>query len=93
MSRRKRASMREGPLADLFRSTAQPDEQPTESQPSVPPPDAGEGETGVLPAADPPAETPEADRALLRMARQRFVTAVIEGEDAVTAVSQVVPGR
>jgi len=28
MARRKRASMREGPLADLFRSTEQPDDPP-----------------------------------------------------------------
>jgi cell division protein FtsZ len=35
MARRKRASMREGPLADLFRSTAQPDDPP---EAPVPPP-------------------------------------------------------
>ena len=28
MARRKRASMREGPLADLFRSTVEPDDPP-----------------------------------------------------------------
>ena len=28
MARRKRASMREGPLADLFRSTVEPEEPP-----------------------------------------------------------------
>ncbi len=49
MARNKRASMREGPLADLFRSTAS-DEQPTTSQPSVPAPEeAREDETRVLP--------------------------------------------
>jgi len=51
MARRKRASMREGPLADLFRSTV-PDEgeeeQPTQQQPASEPPArterAGDGE-------------------------------------------------
>src|SRR5215208_4120114 len=40
MARRKRASMREGPLADLFRSTVREDEEePTKKQPvSEPPP-------------------------------------------------------
>ena len=39
MARRKRASMREGPLADLFRSTIRDEEeQPEEQQPA---PDAG----------------------------------------------------
>jgi cell division protein FtsZ len=33
MARRKRASMREGPLADLFRSTVEPDEPPEASPP------------------------------------------------------------
>ena len=38
MARRKRASMREGPLADLFRSTAQPDDPP---EAPAPPPRRG----------------------------------------------------
>src|SRR5436190_21342799 len=40
MARRKRASMREGPLADLFRSTVREDKdtQPPTEQHSVPPP-------------------------------------------------------
>jgi cell division protein FtsZ len=45
MSRRKRASMREGPLADLFRSTA--DDAPAD------PPEAG-GPAGPVAAGDPP---------------------------------------
>jgi cell division protein FtsZ len=44
MARRKRASMREGPLADLFRSTAQPDDPP---EPPAPPP-RPEDETRVM---------------------------------------------
>ena len=43
MARPKRASMREGPLADLFRSTARPEETP--EKPAAPP---AEGETSVL---------------------------------------------
>src|SRR5438067_1876136 len=40
MARRKRASMREGPLADLFRSTVREDseaEPPTKQEPTPPP--------------------------------------------------------
>ena len=48
MARRKRASMREGPLADLFRSTASHErDEPTEppaSPDSPPEPKPGEGE-------------------------------------------------
>ncbi len=50
MARRKRASMREGPLADLFRSTVEP-EDPPEAPPgpgsSPPPSDQGEAETRI----------------------------------------------
>ena len=52
MSRRKRASMREGPLADLFRSTVEPDDPPA-------PPEAprrSEDKTSVLPSE--PVEEP-----------------------------------
>src|SRR5215218_11192315 len=63
MARRKRASMREGPLADLFRSTTpEPEEQPTEQQPPPEPP-ASEEATRVFdrdPATpSPPPEPPE----------------------------------
>jgi len=52
MSRRKRASMREGPLADLFRSTS--DDSPAD------PPEASEHlPTGPDAAGDPPANTRE----------------------------------
>jgi cell division protein FtsZ len=64
MARRKRASMREGPLADLFRSTVEPEEPP------APPPVPGrpEEETRVLReeadaaaerAPEPPPASPE----------------------------------
>ncbi len=53
MARRKRASMREGPLADLFRSTAEPDDPP---EAPAPPPrrEERDDDTRVLP------ETPAA---------------------------------
>ena len=62
MSRRKRASMREGPLADLFRSTvddepADPPEAPPELQRSAAPPPR---ESAPEESAPPP--TPEAQR-------------------------------
>jgi cell division protein FtsZ len=48
MARRKRASMREGPLADLFRSTVEPEEPP------APPRTPGrEDETRVMPEDEP----------------------------------------
>jgi cell division protein FtsZ len=53
MARRKRASMREGPLADLFRSTVEPEEPP--EAPSAP--GRSEDETSVLPE-EPVAEEP-----------------------------------
>src|SRR6266540_1743417 len=66
MARRKRASMREGPLADLFRSTIhrEPDEpekeQPTEQTSAVPSPSSEE--TTVVPEREPsppPSPAPE----------------------------------
>src|SRR5436190_15568799 len=62
MARRKRASMREGPLADLFRSTIREEkEEPTEQHEPVAPP--GEEKTRVIrdrqAAAPPPAREPE----------------------------------
>src|SRR6266542_261912 len=66
MARRKRASMREGPLADLFRSTIhreqdEPErEQPTEQTSAVPPPSSEE--TTVVPEREPsppPSPAPE----------------------------------
>jgi cell division protein FtsZ len=61
MARRKRASMREGPLADLFRSTEAPEDPP--EAPS-PPPRRDEGErdeeTRAMPATpEPEAREPE----------------------------------
>src|SRR3954452_18312456 len=52
MARRKRASMREGPLADLFRSTIREEEQeePTQQQPTPEPP--SEDSTRVLGRSD-----------------------------------------
>ena len=55
MARRKRASMREGPLADLFRSTVDPDDPP--EAPSGGDRPAGESETGVM--REQPAPPPE----------------------------------
>ncbi|MEO8092881.1 MAG: cell division protein FtsZ, partial [bacterium] len=57
MARRKRASMREGPLADLFRSTVEPEEPP--ASPEIPP-RAGD-ETTVMPSepVSPPAPQQE----------------------------------
>ncbi len=59
MARRKRASMREGPLADLFRATVEPEDPP-------PPPDRSarepEDETRVIdeqPPPEPPAREAE----------------------------------
>jgi cell division protein FtsZ len=56
MSRRKRASMREGPLADLFRSTVEPEDPP--APPQVP--SRSEDETSVLPP-EPVAEPAETE--------------------------------
>ncbi len=69
MARRKRASMREGPLADLFRSTVEPDDPPEAPAPGS---RDREEETGVMssepaeqrpseptPPAAPEAEEPE----------------------------------
>jgi cell division protein FtsZ len=55
MARRKRASMREGPLADLFRSTVDPDDPPETPERSKRPAD---DDTSVIPeqASPPPAE-------------------------------------
>ncbi len=54
MARRKRASMREGPLADLFRSTGDPEDPPEAPAPPPRREDADQGsepdETRVLPA-------------------------------------------
>ena len=72
MARRKRASMREGPLADLFRSTTGPDEpateegtseeQPTEmmrSEGAEAPAPVEQRPTEVEPRAEPEPEAPE----------------------------------
>ncbi len=70
MSRRKRASMREGPLADLFRSTSDekpldPPEAPDRSTAGPdaagdpPPPPVAKASSGVGPPTAPPAEETE----------------------------------
>src|SRR5947207_15250111 len=73
MARRKRASMREGPLADLFRSTIREEEQqeepPTQQQPAPAQPPSDDAtrvldrdDVDVAPAAapgPPPAREPE----------------------------------
>ncbi len=59
MARRKRASMREGPLADLFRSTIrEEEEQPTRQQPA-PERSPDDDATRVLDRADSPPEPAE----------------------------------
>jgi cell division protein FtsZ len=65
MARRKRASMREGPLADLFRSTVEPEDPPEAPARGDRP---QEGETNVMPqqrepAPEPPATEPPAQPA------------------------------
>jgi cell division protein FtsZ len=55
MARRKRASMREGPLADLFRSTVEPDDPPEAPSRSERP---AEDETDVM-RSEPAAPAPE----------------------------------
>src|ERR687891_641043 len=58
MARRKRASMREGPLADLFRATVEPDDPPEAPARSRRP---AEDDTNVMrEQAPPPAERPPA---------------------------------
>ncbi|MDX6581704.1 MAG: cell division protein FtsZ [Solirubrobacterales bacterium] len=60
MARNKRASMREGPLADLFRSTAKPEEeQPTKAGRDEP----VEQETRVLPPTEPARDRAEPESA------------------------------
>jgi cell division protein FtsZ len=54
MARRKRASMREGPLADLFRSTVEPDEPP--APPQAP---GREDDTRVMPSEEEPTTSHE----------------------------------
>src|SRR3954464_2889068 len=66
MARRKRASMREGPLADLFRSTVpeEGEEEPTKQQPVPEAPSSEESSTFFdreqeatpTPAAEPPVQ-------------------------------------
>ncbi|HSI80600.1 MAG TPA: cell division protein FtsZ [Solirubrobacterales bacterium] len=66
MARRKRASMREGPLADLFRSTVEPEDPPEAPGRSEPPPAdeeapavAGSEPAAASASADPTAPEPE----------------------------------
>src|SRR5215211_2595657 len=61
MARRKRASMREGPLADLFRSTVREEKKPpTErDQPAGPPREEDTPAIADRGAAPPPTPTPE----------------------------------
>jgi len=56
MSRRKRASMREGPLADLFRSTSDDPPAGPDAAGDPPPPAVAEASSGAVPPAAPPAE-------------------------------------
>jgi cell division protein FtsZ len=58
MARRKRASMREGPLADLFRSTVEPEDPPEAPEPGA---RRAEDETRAMPA-EPRRSEPEQRR-------------------------------
>src|SRR6187455_1904684 len=62
MARRKRASMREGPLADLFRATVDPEDPPEAPSPGSRPRD---DDTSVMsseaPAEPTPAPTPPSE--------------------------------
>jgi cell division protein FtsZ len=70
MAHRRRASMREGPLADLFRSTVRdPKESPTEEHPPAPPAgdadpteDVGGRQARTPPSPAAPEEPPATDR-------------------------------
>src|SRR5689334_10330343 len=66
MARRKRASMREGPLADLFRSTTPPPREEPEAREPQPP---YEEPTRVEPEETPPEETPAPDPERVRAYR------------------------
>ena len=60
MARRKRASMREGPLADLFRSTEAPEDPP--EAPALPPRREGrDDETRVMPSVPEPEAREESE--------------------------------
>ena len=54
MARRKRASMREGPLADLFRATVEPDDPPAPPEA----PERSEDETAMPPSQEPAVQPP-----------------------------------
>src|ERR671919_445057 len=60
MARRKRASMREGPLADLFRSTVEPDDPP--EAPSAPPSQREDERVADEGATEAPSRSEEAPR-------------------------------
>src|SRR5918995_3574952 len=60
MARRRRASMREGPLADLFRSTVEPDDPP--EAPTSPPSQRGEERVTDEGAAEAPSRSEEPPR-------------------------------
>jgi cell division protein FtsZ len=63
MARRKRASMREGPLADLFRSTVEPDDPPEAPTSPSREEDTRAMDEGALDAPSSSEETREPDRA------------------------------
>nr|MBA2522585.1 cell division protein FtsZ [Solirubrobacterales bacterium] len=73
MARPKRASMREGPLADLFRSTEQPDDPPEPPPRPEPRRRQAESEPAPEPAApEPPYEEPPAPAPAPRPAKDRL---------------------
>jgi len=105
MARRKRASMREGPLADLFRSTEEPEDPP--EAPALPPrrsESERDNETRVMPAVpesaarepepEPPAPEPEPEPSQSREPRSetRERTPIFDIEDDDPVVESSAPG-
>ena len=68
MARRKRASMREGPLADLFRSTDKPEDPP---EAPAPPPRREQRDDDTRVMREEPRERAQAARAGPRAVRAR----------------------
>src|ERR671911_1328789 len=86
MARRRRASMREGPLADLFRSTVEPDDPP--EAPTSPPSQRGEERVTDEGAAEAPSRSeepprPEGERAFREAEPRQPLEAPAERESSL----------
>ena len=86
MARRKRASMREGPLADLFRSTVDPEDPP--EAPTRPERQA-QDETGVMREQPPASSEPRAEPRPEPPAEQPFDRAQAEPEPPPPSAPEV----